>query len=278
MNHSWRALFPHAELKVLDFSTSDHLSILLELRKQIYVQKKHRFRLENVWLKEDDCKHVVKIGWEEAGHMEIMEKIALCGLRLQEWGGGINNEYKRKIKECMERLRKLHSRRDNYGVNKYNEVRWEFLKLLEKQDIYWKQRSKQFWLKEGDCNTRFFHRFASQRRKINRVERIKDKTGQWCETTAEVQREIEGYFLELFTATTRNGQLSNREVVNQVNTEDNVNLMLNITEEEVYHAVFSIQPEKSPGLDGFNPVFYQAFWFVIKKDVIKFCQMFMDTG
>ena len=44
------------------------------------------------------------------------------------------------------------------------------------------------------------------------------------------------------------------------------------------NAVFSMQPEKAPGIDGFNPAFYQSFWGVVKHDVVDFCQKFMGTG
>lgn len=39
-----------------------------------------------------------------------------------------------------------------------------------------------------------------------------------------------------------------------------------------------MHPEKAPGYDGLNPAFYQAFWSVIEKDVVRFCQDFFDTG
>ncbi|XP_074342719.1 uncharacterized protein LOC141680371 [Apium graveolens] len=143
---------------------------------------------------ENECQHVVKEGWDDAEHTEITEKIKSVGLKLQEWGGGVNNEYKQKIGVCRERLRKLRARRDTHGISTYNAVRWEFLQLLEKQEIYWKQRAKQFWLKEGDQNTRFFHRFASSRRKTNLIQRIKDSAGVWRETPEEIQVVIEEYF------------------------------------------------------------------------------------
>lgn len=86
-------------------------------------------------------------------------------------------EMRMKIQQYRKEMRKYRSRRDSYEVSKYNEARDEFLKLLEKQEAYWKQRSKQFWLREGDHNTKFFHKFASGRRK-HQVTRLKNSGGR----------------------------------------------------------------------------------------------------
>lgn len=51
------------------------------------------------------------------------------------------------------------------GIHMYNDVRWEYMKLLDKQETYWKQCAKQFWLQGRDKNTRFFHCYASGRKK-----------------------------------------------------------------------------------------------------------------
>ncbi|KAL8122746.1 hypothetical protein AgCh_010940 [Apium graveolens] len=127
----------------------------------------------------------------------------------------------------------------------YDDARWEFLKLLEKQEEYWKQRAKQFSLREGDKNTRFFHKFASTRKRNNQIKRLKDDNGEWKETNEEDVKE---------------------------------GLTAEITSEEVKVAVFSMHPEKSPGSDGLNPAFFQAFWSIVGKDVVHFCQKFMRTG
>ncbi|XP_074374257.1 uncharacterized protein LOC141714646 [Apium graveolens] len=185
---------------------------------------------------------VVPNGWDDAGGRDITKKILLCGTKLQECGGGVNKEYIEKLQLCRERLRRLRSRRDMLGVNMYNEVRWEFLQL-----------------------------YASQRRKTNSIERIKDDSGQWCETGEQIQGVIESYFSKLFTATSLNGQLSQRDEVSQISMQENVDLVLDVTEEEVRDAVFAMHPEKSPGIDGFNPAFYQVFWSIVKHDVVNFC-------
>ncbi|XP_019167627.1 PREDICTED: uncharacterized protein LOC109163330 [Ipomoea nil] len=44
----------------------------------------------------------------------------------------------------------------------------------------------------------------------------------------------------------------------------------NVEPEEVRAALFSIGKDKSPGPDGMNPGFYQAFWDVIGKDITSF--------
>ncbi|XP_074336019.1 uncharacterized protein LOC141673184 [Apium graveolens] len=167
-----------------------------------------RFKFENTWIREQESRNISKNGWEVSGGDDIMEKIRICGLRLQEWGGGIRAKFKLQLQECRRLLKQLRLRRDRNGVWRYNEVREEYLKLLERQDIYWKQRAKQHWLREGDKNTRFIHKFASTRRRNNKIDRIKNIEGNWQESVEGVQSVIEGYFTELFKSSNTDGQLS----------------------------------------------------------------------
>jgi len=38
--------------------------------------------------------------------------------------------------------------------------------------VYWRQRAKQYWMEDGDLNTKFYHRVANSRRKLNAIENI----------------------------------------------------------------------------------------------------------
>ncbi|XP_074352119.1 uncharacterized protein LOC141691283 [Apium graveolens] len=130
----WRQLFSNVEVHVLEVSTSDHFPLLLKLNSQIYVPKSRRFYFENLWIKESECLNIVKDSWNKAGIESIMEKIEYCCLKLDEWGGGKVKELKKNIKNCSLVMRKFRSRRDDFGVHRYNEARWELLKLLQRQE------------------------------------------------------------------------------------------------------------------------------------------------
>lgn len=56
-----------------------------------------------------------------------------------------------------------------------------------------------------------------------------------------------------------------------------MNIMLPVTAEEVKLAVFVMYPEKSPGVDGLNPMFFQTYWSIVAYDVVRFCHNFVVT-
>ncbi|XP_074369753.1 uncharacterized protein LOC141711250 [Apium graveolens] len=223
-NHEWRNMFSTAEVRVLEVSTSDHLPLYLELNRTMYTPKVRCFKFENVWIREDECKKVIQESWGYVEGRSIMEKMEYCCLKLEEWGGGKVKEMRLQIQECINNMKKFRSRRDGYGVTKYNEAREEFLKLLEKQEVYWKQRSKQFWLREGDHNTKFFHKFALGRRKRNQVTKLKDSNGEWKEDKDGVRKVIIDYFSELFQSSGVNAELSERDTVKRITEEQNNDL------------------------------------------------------
>lgn len=62
--------------------------------------------------------------------------------------------------------------------------------MLMDEDVYWKQRARANWLREGDKNTRFFHSKATVRKRKNKIWGIEDAQGNWRDN----QEEIEGVF------------------------------------------------------------------------------------
>lgn len=54
----------------------------------------------------------------------------------------------------------------------------DYHKVLRMEEISWRQKSKQSWLKEGDRNMKFFHKIVSWRQSINSLSRLK-VVGNW---------------------------------------------------------------------------------------------------
>ena len=74
----------------------------------------------------------------------------------------------------QERLRVLNEQE----LEARNEAREDFKNWALMEEISWRQKSRETWLKEGDKNTGFFQKMANSNRRRNCLENIK-VNGTW---------------------------------------------------------------------------------------------------
>ena len=159
----WWDLFHLAKAWNMEVSYSNHSPILVELTSQIMEVVACRFRFENAWIKEKDCATVVASSWTETTSLSIKDKISFCGSRLMDWSGKLVGDFKKRISYCKKKMKALHSSHDMRDVLEYKQCCEDLNYVLHHQHVFWKQRAKKHWLKEGDINSRFFHASASAR-------------------------------------------------------------------------------------------------------------------
>ena len=89
---------------------------------------------------------------------------------LHEWDRSILKAPHQRLKELKAELETLRPvpLADEAG-DRQRILLMEIEENLEKEEIYWVQRSRANWLKFGDRNTSFFHNFASARKKKNYI-------------------------------------------------------------------------------------------------------------
>ncbi|KAL8535923.1 hypothetical protein ACS0TY_011537 [Phlomoides rotata] len=116
------------------------------------------------------------LGWEQNNPLlSLAERTRRCGVRLSKWDKITFGDVTRRIKatrDQIENLQKIQQTDDTIRESKFHQG--ELDKLLRHEEIFWFQRSRALWLKDGDKNTSFFHNKASQRRRRNTVTRIKN--------------------------------------------------------------------------------------------------------
>lgn len=107
---------------------------------------------------------------------------------------------------------------------------------------------------------------------------MKDDNCVWINWKNGLQKLISDYYQNLFNST----QVNSDEVVSCVNQKiydsQNSMLMKEITNEEVKTTILQMHPDKAPGPDGMTPAFYQKYWKIVGRDVIKMTRDFFQTG
>lgn len=80
----------------------------------------------------------------------------------------------------------------------FEELKGKINDTLLKEEAYWRQRSKTYWLRDGDRNTKYFHAVASSRKRQNSVKKLRKEDDTYAETQEEICEVARLYFSELF--------------------------------------------------------------------------------
>jgi hypothetical protein len=67
------------------------------------------------------------------------------------------------------------------------------------EEMLWKQKSRISWLKEGECNTSFFHHSTIQHRMHNIISCLKKQDGSRLETHKDIEKELVSYYEDLLS-------------------------------------------------------------------------------
>ncbi|KAL5580247.1 hypothetical protein UlMin_012689 [Ulmus minor] len=183
-NNEWMDLFPNSCVHHLNLRGSDHRPLLIELLKADEFSnfgkswKRGRFHFEEAWVEETECSNIIKEHW----NLESFRR-----LKLQV----------RKAKTAFNRIDKQLS---SHNWKEHQRLEKALYALRYKEERYWRQRSKDMWLKCGDSNSKFFHQKASARKSKNSITGLLDSNREWCDFEHGMVEIIESYFETLFSS------------------------------------------------------------------------------
>ena len=119
--------------------------------------------------------------------MNLQNKLNFVEKGLTDWNrtsfGNTGKELTR-LNILLQETKALPPTKDN--LHKVKQVQNQINEMLEREEIMWKQRSWISWLKEGDRNTKYFHRQASDRKKKNGIKGLKDGSRRWYTNQEDV--------------------------------------------------------------------------------------------
>ncbi|XP_074293296.1 uncharacterized protein LOC141620279 [Silene latifolia] len=264
--------YDNGQLVHLSREWSDHAPIKVILQRSgIDMQERSKlFRFEQIWVGENGCEDAVRRAWDlDTG--DLLETINRCDFKLNEWKGVSIGKILRDLKKKRSRLDRLNAGgRSLQLVKERQQLVCDIAHLLRQEEFFWRQRSRALWLRDGDRNTKFFHRKAGQRKARNHISKLIDDEGRTHTTNQAIASCAMSYFSELFSSSrpTKFGAIL-VGIEGRVTEEMNAGLSNDYSEEEVITALKQMHPLKAPGIDGMNGLFYQTYWHIIGPSVIR---------
>lgn len=144
--------------------------------------------------------------------------------------------------------------------------------------MYWRQRAKKFWLKEGDTNSRFFHAVASNRKKLNHISQLRAEDGSMVSNHDGMCAVLLNYFTQVFKESNNSNVNPSNMDTAIISTSQNEMLTADLTFAEFTKAVKDMHPDKASGPDGLNPASFQHFWKLLGKEVFNCCRQWLTDG
>ncbi|KAK6158751.1 hypothetical protein DH2020_006065 [Rehmannia glutinosa] len=200
---SWMLQYPLAEVKRVVRHSSDHLMLIL-ISEPDRLNAKKRFSFDRRWVAREGADDVVRDAWmlNSVGTPMFLvhQKIRNCRLKLLAWNRTGSSNSAKVILETNAKLNVLSGQRVNKDWRMWESLKGVLNKAYGNEELFWKQKSRNQWLREGDRNTKFFQASVIQRQKMNCIDRLVSANGELFESREDVVKEITGYYGELFSS------------------------------------------------------------------------------
>ncbi|KAL5554664.1 hypothetical protein UlMin_042065 [Ulmus minor] len=289
-NSGWLDLFPNSLIHHLSSWGSDHRPLLVELLRADELStfgkiwKRGRFHFEEAWVDEVDCSNIIKDHWNSNPTVNldrVVGKLRLCATDLERWNLDSFRILKMQVRKAKAAFDRIDKNLSSHNWKEHQRLEKALDALRYKEERYWRQRSKDTWLKYGDKNSKFFHQKASARKSKNFIIGLIDNNEKWCDKEEDMAHIIESYFETLFSSSSPSSVDFDRvldTIERKVTPQLNDQLEQDFEAEDVKTAIFQMAPTKSPGADGMSAIFYQNFWPIIGEEITAACLGFTNGG
>lgn len=191
------------EASILPFIGTDHFPILLDIQGEVG-PKRCLFKFENMWLKDDHILGLLKEWWNGtkifgSGIFKVVNKLKIIKQNLIQWnkkhfGNIFDNKAQVEVALVEVNEEVMRFGMDETLFLKEKKLLVDHESILAKEEVFWKQKSRETWLEESDKNTKIFHNSVRMRRVRNHISKIKLSDGSEVANPKTIAKEVVDFF------------------------------------------------------------------------------------
>jgi hypothetical protein len=274
VSEDWFTSWGDQIVRVLPRDVSDHCPLLL---KPCVIESRPKpFRFCNHWLLHKEFYKVVEDWWgvnDITGWMGYVLKEKMCALKpvIREWSRKEFGKVEEKIRGLIQDIKSLDVKGEHGGLS-FEEVEGrrkffnELWKILKSKEVLLFQRSRDWWLKEGDANTKYFHGCVKSRQRRNAIVCL-NVGDRLVDSSSEIILEVVNYFKNHFASNCWERPKLDGVPFPMISEDDKKMLEDPFSLFEIEEVVKTSDGNKSPDPDGFNFAFIKTFWNMLKGQV-----------
>jgi len=284
----WYHPYPDSVVIGGPFTCSDHTYIILNTESAQIGRKKPIFRYQPHWSSYQEVTQTVRKIWSTrvtgSPMFRITQKLRATKRELKSWSSRRFGNVRRQVEQNTERLKFVESQLI-INPNSPRLNNWHFRLIKQREHMllfnkrFWGTFARKSWLVDGDRQSRFFHQSIKNRKDRFSLIRIRDDTGVWLEHAPIIQQKFIADFTARFTSSRHSPSMNLRNLaLPSISAEENLELTKAVTVNEIYSALFDMDPHKAPGPDGFSASFFQDHWPIIKDQLCFAIKDFFQSG
>lgn len=204
----------------------------------------------------------------------IAQKLCNTKAALKKWNRVVFGHIQTAIRELsLQIMVAQHSPPFDYSLHLIRELKVALDIHQKWEESLWRQKFCVAWLNCQELNTKFFHASMIIHWCRNQVLQLKDSLGSWVGGRPTVGNLLLHHFQAIYTFVAMVFPSDLDQLIPpSVSVDDNESLLAMPSSSEVFDAMFSMNPHKSPGLDRMTRVFLSLVGPLLGLILLPWCK------
>ena len=133
-----------------------------------------------------------------------MRKLQFVKAKLKEWNKDSFGVLKERKQSILEEIVNIDVEQEGVLSSELSPQRalrkGELEELVLREEVHWRQKARVKWVKEGDCNSKFFRKVTNDRRNRKFIKFLENERGLMLNNIDNITEEILLFYEKLYSS------------------------------------------------------------------------------